>query len=204
MTNKRKKSSTAASQSGGDQRKRKPTGLSRRLDHKTRTALGAEKRPRTYRPHELLSPGALLARFTEQAHELLAALPPEDRPASAAVSAVLRQAVLDAFRTREEYMARMVETDLIAAAPGQTLKVLQRTIRTSLYDQGLRCIDSPDEQDHFVVVEGEGDSFEVVRPAYVDQMTGKLLLSGQLRRISVSTEADDAAQSRQENEEGRR
>lgn len=140
--------------------------------------------PRTYRPEELLSPPMLLARFAERAADLMATLPQEARPAQAAVTAALRQAVLEAFRSREEYVARMVEVDLLAGAPKQNVRSLRKGIRTALLDQGVRCVDSPDgASEHFVVVEGEGEAFEVLRPAYVDQATGKLVLSGQLRRM---------------------
>jgi hypothetical protein len=202
MTHQRKKQTSAASDGRGKQPRRKPTGRSRRLDHKTRQALGVEKRLQTYRPEEILSPAALLDNFTKRAQELLAALPSEDQPSSTAVSAALRQAVLDAFRTREEFMARMVETDLIASAPGQSLKVLQRTIRSCLYDQGVRCIDSPEEHEHFVVVEGEGDGFEVLRSAYADQTTGKLLLSGQLRRVPLPAQPEEEQQTDHQQGEG--
>lgn len=150
--------------------------------------------PRTYRPEELLSPPTLLSRFTERATELMAALPEEARPTQAAVTAALRQAVLEAFRSREEYVARMVEVDLLAGAPKQNANSLRKGIRAALLDQGVRCVDSPDgESELFVVVEGEGEAFEVLRPAYVDQATGKLVLSGQLRRRSGAQEGDRAA-----------
>ncbi|TRV80129.1 hypothetical protein FKN01_07975 [Streptomyces sp. 130] len=140
--------------------------------------------PRTYRPEELLSPPKLLSRFTERATDLLAALPEEGRPTQAALTAALRQAVLEAFRSREEYLARMVEVDLLAGAPHQSAGSLRKGIRAALLDQGVRCVDAPEgEHELFVVVEGEGEAFEVLRPAYVDQATGKLVLSGQLRRL---------------------
>ncbi len=59
----------------------------------------------------------------------------------------------------------------------------QVSVRKALLGLGVRVVESPDEREHFVVVEGEGEGFEVVRPAYVDQATGKLILSGQLRRV---------------------
>ncbi|MGA4902783.1 hypothetical protein ACPCAJ_34445 [Streptomyces griseoincarnatus] len=136
----------------------------------------------------------LLSRFTERATELMAALPEEVRPTQAAVTAALRQAVLEAFRSREEYVARMVEVDLLAGAPKQNASSLRKGIRAALLDQGVRCVDSPDgESELFVVVEGEGEAFEVLRPAYVDQATGKLVLSGQLRRLPGAQEGDQAA-----------
>ncbi|WP_329490200.1 hypothetical protein OG618_27400 [Kitasatospora sp. NBC_01246] len=84
----------------------------------------------------------------------------------------------------------MVETDMVASMPNQSAAVLRRSIRSVLVDQGVRCMDSPEEQEHFVVVEGEGDAFEVLRPAYLDQATGKLILSGQLRRLPVPSETE--------------
>ncbi|GGU88047.1 hypothetical protein FHX79_115487 [Streptomyces cavourensis] len=150
--------------------------------------------PRTYRPEELLSPHMLLARFTERATELLTAVPEEERPTQTAVAAALRQAVLEAFRSREEYVARMVEVDLLAGAPKQNATSLRKGIRAALLDQGVRCVDAPDgEHELFVVVEGDGEAFEVLRPAYVDQATGKLVLAGQLRRLPGAGGADHSA-----------
>ncbi|MFJ8193828.1 hypothetical protein ACIQ8D_29345 [Streptomyces sp. NPDC096094] len=159
-------------------------GLKHRREKQRAAADVPKDSPRTFRPEELLSPHMLLSRFTERATDLLTAVPEEERPAQAAVTAALRQAVLEAFRSREEYVARMVEVDLLAGAPNQSAGSLRKGIRTALLDQGVRCVDSPEgESELFVVVEGEGEAFEVLRPAYVDQATGKLVLSGQLRRL---------------------
>ncbi|QES38597.1 hypothetical protein DEJ48_38955 [Streptomyces venezuelae] len=143
---------------------------------------------RTLRPEELLHPAQLLARFTERAEALLAQLPQESRPAPAAVSTALRQGVLDAFRTRDEHIARLVETDLLASTPERGAKAIRRAVRSSLVDMGVRVVEEADEHELFVVVEGEGRGFELVRPAYVDQATGKLLLAGQLRRIPTPSD----------------
>ncbi|MFC7977114.1 hypothetical protein ACFUT3_17995 [Streptomyces cinereoruber] len=110
------------------------------------------------------------------------------------MAAALRQAVLEAFRSREEYVARMVEVDLLAGAPKQNATSLRKGIRAALLDQGVRCVDAPDgEHELFVVVEGDGEAFEVLRPAYVDQATGKLVLAGQLRRLPAPDGAGDSA-----------
>ncbi|MFI1068546.1 hypothetical protein [Streptomyces puniciscabiei] len=162
-------------------RNSKPTGLKHRRDAR---AWQADMEARTYRPEELLSPSELLARFTERSRELLSELPEEHRPPGSQVTAALRQAVLEAFRTREEYVARLVETDALSWTSEVNAMGLRRAIRTSLVDSGVRVVESADEREHFVVVEGDGEGFEVLRPAYVDQATGKLILSGQLRRVS--------------------
>ncbi|OQD57162.1 hypothetical protein BM536_003780 [Streptomyces phaeoluteigriseus] len=167
---------------------KKPTGLQHR---KQARAWEADMELRTYRPEQLLSPPELLSRFTERARELLSELPEEHRPSGSEVGVALRQAVLEAFRTREEYLARLVETDATSWTTGMPAVSLRRAIRTSLIDSGVRVVESADEREHFVVVEGEGEGFEVVRPAYVDQATGKLILSGQLRRVfRPGTQAD--------------
>jgi hypothetical protein len=165
-------------------------GLKRRREKRRSSSQPSAEGLRTYRPDELLSPPMLLARFAERARELVAELAEDERPAQAAITGALRQAVLEAFRTREEYLARMVETDLLAGRPNLSSAVLGRSIRSALVDQGVRCVDSPDEQEHFVVVEGEGEAFEVLRPAYLDQATGKLILSGQLRRVPAPIDID--------------
>lgn len=169
-------------------------GLKHRREKQRAAADVPKDSPRTYRPEELLSPHMLLSRFAERATDLLAALSEEERPTQAAVAAALRQAVLEAFRSREEYVARMVEVDLLAGAPNQSASSLRKGIRTALLDQGLRCVDTPDgESELFVVVEGDGEAFEVLRPAYVDQATGKLVLSGQLRRLPRANGEDHSA-----------
>ncbi|WP_328718888.1 hypothetical protein OHT52_04855 [Streptomyces sp. NBC_00247] len=161
-------------------RSKKPTG---RLHRKENREFAADMKLRTLRPEELLHPAQLLARFTERAAELIAQLPQDAHPAPAAVSAALRQGVLEAFRTRDEHVARLVETDLLACSPEQGAKAIRRAVRSSLVDMGVRVVEDAGEQELFVVVEGEGESFELIRPAYVDQATGKLLLAGQLRRL---------------------
>ncbi|MGW1809164.1 hypothetical protein [Streptomyces sp. NPDC002078] len=140
-----------------------------------------------FRPEELLDPAELLKRFSETAQQLLDGLPTADRPRQAEVVGALRQAVLEAFRTREEYLARLVESDLEARGSGNRMSSLkwQVSVRKALLGLGVRVVEETEEREHFVVVEGEGEGFEVLRPAYVDQATGKLVLAGQLRRVHL-------------------
>jgi hypothetical protein len=162
---------------------KKPTG---NIHRKETREFAADMKLRTLRPEELLHPAQLLARFAERAEELIAPLGKDVRPTAAAVSAALRQGVLEAFRTRDEHIARMVETDLVASSPEQSARAIRRAVRASLIDMGVRVVEETDEQELFVVVEGEGEGFELVRPAYVDQATDKLLLAGQLRRVPAA------------------
>jgi hypothetical protein len=144
-------------------------------------------------PAELLSPAAILQRFTERTQELLQAIPEEERPNPSAVTAALRQGVLDAFRTREDFVAKLVELEADAHRmesgnlPARQWRI---AVRNALLVQGIHVDGLADDPNLFVVVEGEGESFEVIRPAYVDQTTGKLILSGQLRRVPAKTCTD--------------
>ncbi|GAA3822831.1 hypothetical protein ACFS5L_09665 [Streptomyces phyllanthi] len=184
-SNKRKR------QVGGTAKADKPTGTNRRRQAR---AWESDMDARTYRPEQLLDPAQLLARFTERARELVDALPADHRPGGAEVATALRRAVLDAFRTREEYVARLAETDSVNWATQPPALSMRRGIRAMLVDSGVRVVENCEEQELFVVVEGDGDAFEVVRPAYVDQATGKLILSGQLRRVPAQgTRADSDA-----------
>ncbi|MFF9395276.1 hypothetical protein [Streptomyces griseoluteus] len=148
-----------------------------------------------YRPDELLNPADLLKRFSESAQRLIEGIPDEDRPKQADIVSALRQGVLEAFRTREEHLARLVESDLEARGSGNRMSTLkwQVSIRKALLGLGVRVVEDAGERELFVVVEGEGDQFEIVRPAYVDQATGKLILSGQLRRIPGVTKRAGSA-----------
>ncbi|MFB7605355.1 hypothetical protein [Streptomyces gardneri] len=156
----------------------------------------AAQEPVMYQPDELLNPADLLKRFSVCAQRLIAELPEKDQPRQAEITAALRQGVLDAFRTREEHLARLVESDVEARGSGKRMSTLkwQVSVRKSLLGLGVRVVEAPDEQELFVVVEGDGDAFEVIRPAYVDQATGKLILSGQLRRVPAPARAGEAGQ----------
>ncbi|MGW2779989.1 hypothetical protein ACWC3X_01840 [Streptomyces populi] len=175
----------------------KPKHWSNQVDPQGLRQRGAKGRSITpellmYRPEELLNPAELLKRFNDSASRLLDAIPDEDQPKQSEVLAALRQGVLEAFRTREEHLARMVESDLEARGSGNRMSTLkwQVSVRKALLGLGVRVVETPDEQELFVVVEGEGDAFEVVRPAYLDQATNKLILVGQLRRVVGRTDSD--------------
>jgi hypothetical protein len=108
-----------------------------------------------------------------------------DVPPSTALNVAVRKAVLDEFRTRTQFAGRLAEIDalvwtqaahggdLLGGAMGEHLRALR-----------IRRVTEPEESDRFVVTEGEGKTFEVLRPAYVDEVTGKVILAGHLRRVS--------------------
>ncbi|MGW2771102.1 hypothetical protein ACWC4C_00680 [Streptomyces olivaceoviridis] len=113
-----------------------------------------------------------------------------DAPPSSALTAAVRKAVLDEFRTRAAFTGRMAEMDaLLWTQPDHGGPAVRASMADHLKALGIRRLDTPDQAEAFVVTEGTGEAFELLRPAYVDELTGKVILAGQLRRI-----APDAAQ----------
>ncbi|MFE0888017.1 hypothetical protein ACFW4Q_03090 [Streptomyces rochei] len=109
---------------------------------------------------------------------------PGDVPSATGLNVAVRKAVLDEFRTRTQFAGRLAEIDaLLWAQPGHGGELVNGSLEDHLRQLCLRRVTEPDGEGQFVVTEGEGDGFEVLRPAYVDELTGKVLLSGHLRRV---------------------
>ncbi|MET7839199.1 hypothetical protein ABZT45_11330 [Streptomyces sp. NPDC005356] len=115
----------------------------------------------------------------------------------AALMAAARKAVLDEFRTRSQFAGRIAEIDvLLRSLPAHAVdepaggpaavSLLTQSLDEHLRDLGIRRVDTADEGEAFVVTEGEGETFEILRPAYVDEMTGKVILAGWLRRVPAA------------------
>ncbi|MEV5144860.1 hypothetical protein AB0L14_10540 [Streptomyces sp. NPDC052727] len=189
----------------------KPTGLRIRQAGRTATArpAPAAKRPdSTEAPVEPTEPPApieapasaptrvpvdaptLIKGIVERVPAALAKAAAGDAPASGALAAAVRKAVLDEFRTRAAFTGRVAEMDaLLWTQPDHGGPAVRASMADHLKALGIRRLDTPDQAEAFVVTEGTGDAFELLRPAYVDDLTGKVILAGQLRRI-----APDAAQ----------
>ncbi|MFI5616275.1 hypothetical protein [Streptomyces sp. NPDC051567] len=103
---------------------------------------------------------------------------------TAALNTAVRKAVLDEFRTRAQFAGRLAEIDAMlwsqAARGGETV---EGAMTVHLRELRLLRVTEPEESDRFVVTEGEGERFTLLRPAYVDELTGKVILAGQLRRV---------------------
>ncbi|PWI05268.1 hypothetical protein DIZ27_40365 [Streptomyces sp. NWU339] len=104
---------------------------------------------------------------------------------SSALPQAVRTAVIAEFRTRALFVGRLCEIDALLHAQGASKAVLD-AMTEHLGHLQLRRVTDPASQELFVVTEGEGEAFEVLRPAYVDEVTGKLALAGQLRRVTVA------------------
>lgn len=132
----------------------------------------------------------LIKGIVERVPAALAEAAAGDAPPSSALTAAVRKAVLDEFRTRAAFTGRVAEMDaLLWTQPDHGGPAVRASMADHLKALGIRRLDTPDQAEAFVVTEGTGDAFELLRPAYVDELTGKVILAGQLRRI-----APDAAQ----------
>ncbi|MFE2558608.1 hypothetical protein ACFXGT_21800 [Streptomyces sp. NPDC059352] len=109
-----------------------------------------------------------------------------EMPPSGALAAAVRRAVLDEFRTRAQFAGRLAEIDaLLWSRAGDSREAVEGAMTAHLRELRLLRVTEPEESNRFVVTEGEGDAFELLSPAYVDELTGKVILAGQLRRVGV-------------------
>ncbi|MER8004676.1 hypothetical protein [Streptomyces sp. NPDC094149] len=97
----------------------------------------------------------------------------------------VRAAVITEFRTRAQFVGRLCEIDALLHAQGASRTVAD-AMTEHLGQLQLRRVTDLDSPELFVVTEGQGENFEVLRPAYVDEATGKLALAGQLRRVDAT------------------
>ncbi|MFG3249500.1 hypothetical protein [Streptomyces sp. NPDC048187] len=126
----------------------------------------------------------LIQGVVERIPAALAATAVGDVVPATGLNVAVRKAVLDEFRTRTQFAGRLAEIDaLLWAQPDHGGELVNGHLVDHLRQLRLRRVTEPEEEGQFVVTEGEGDRFEVLRPAYVDELTGKVLLSGHLRRV---------------------
>ncbi|MFE4990396.1 hypothetical protein ACFRH4_03440 [Streptomyces mirabilis] len=117
--------------------------------------------------------------------EALEAAGVDEVPQSGALAMAVRRAVLDEFRTRAQFAGRLAEIDaLLWSRAGDSREAVEGAMTAHLRELRLLRVTEPEESDRFVVTEGEGDAFELLSPAYVDELTGKVILAGQLRRVA--------------------
>jgi hypothetical protein len=182
----------AGNRTGSDQPGRhKSTGLERRRQNKAKFSEDAPTHP--------LEPAWVLEQFAAKVSELFATADTGSGPALAPqeVKAALRQAVLDVFRSREQHVAHLAEIDRYVQNPRNSPRTARVFIAERLKAAGLRRITDPAETEHFVLTgNGDGGDYLVVAdPGYVDEVTGRLVLAGQLYRSSHPPSGKDSMKS---------
>ncbi|MFG2848308.1 hypothetical protein ACGF12_34865 [Kitasatospora sp. NPDC048296] len=121
----------------------------------------------------------------ERVPKALEAAGAEEVPPSGVLATAVRRAVLDEFRTRAQFAGRLAEIDaLLWSRAGDSREVVESAMTAHLRELRLLRVTAPEASDRFVVTEGTGDALELLSPAYVDELTGKVILAGQLRRVA--------------------
>ncbi|MFJ3617010.1 hypothetical protein ACIPSH_02505 [Streptomyces iakyrus] len=136
-------------------------------------------------PPQPIDAKTIIQGVVERVPAALAGADVGETPPSTALNVAVRKAVLDEFRTRSQFAGRLAEIDaLVWAQAAHGGDLLGGAMGEHLRGLRIRRVTEPEESDRFVVTEGEGEEFEVLRPAYVDEVTGKVILAGHLRRVS--------------------
>lgn len=141
--------------------------------------------------HDLVDAPTLISGIVDGIHSLLGASSTPDQAPPAQVAAAVRKAVLDEFRQRALFVGRIAEIDaLLWSSPDRGGLAVRSAMAEHFAALGVRRIEEPGEAQAFVVTEGEGELLELLRPAYVDERTGKVILAGQLRRVRANAGVD--------------
>lgn len=173
----------------------KPGGLQRRKE-KRQQSVGrptVAQRQAVPEPPEPIDAKTVIQGVVERVPAALADANAGETPPSTALNMAVRKAVLDEFRTRTQFAGRLAEIDaLIWAQTARGDDLLGGAMREHLRALRILRVAEPEESDRFVVTEGEGETFEVLRPAYVDEVTGKVILAGHLRRVPGPAVGEEA------------
>lgn len=166
----------------------KPGGLKRRKERRTSAPVKASEAiaVETAPPHpDPIDAMTVIKGVAARVPEALEASGADEVPSTSALTAAVRRAVLDEFRTRAQFAGHLAEIDaLLWSRAGTSREAVEGAMTGHLRELRLLRVTEPEESDRFVVTEGEGDAFELLSPAYVDELTGKVILAGQLRRIA--------------------
>jgi hypothetical protein len=173
----------------------RPGGLRRRREKRRQSAEQPAVARRQAAPEapEPIDAKTVIQGVVERVPAALADTNDGKLPPSTALNVAVRKAVLDEFRTRAQFAGRLAEIDaLVWAQAAHGGELLGGAVREHLRALRILRVTEPEESDRFVVTEGEGETFEVLRPAYVDEVTGKVILAGHLRRVPGSAVGEEA------------
>lgn len=164
----------------------KPRGLRRHRERSSELPAQSTGVAGTPVVPEPIDPMTVIKGVTSRLPDALEAAGIGEMSSSSALAAAVRRAVLDEFRTRAQFTGRLAEIDaLLRSRAGGSSEAVESAMSTHLRELRLLRVTEPEESDRFVVTEGEGDTFELLSPAYVDELTGKVVLAGQLRRVAA-------------------
>jgi hypothetical protein len=146
------------------------------------------------KPAELLDPAEILKRFKSAAEVALRseALLKDEEPLPKEIASALRQAVLEAFSSREQHTAQLATLHRLMVNKGNFSTIKNMTDR-QLREAGVEVVQNPGRAELFILQDGEGDQLLVTQPAYVDAAQGRLILAGRLQRFAGKSATDSEA-----------
>ncbi|MEV7005865.1 hypothetical protein [Streptosporangium sp. NPDC051022] len=171
-----------------------------RADLETRLRREMEARLATIaKERAQLDPNLVLRRFAEHTTALLSKVDgPEYGALREQVNSGLRQAVLDALRSRKQHLSHL--TKLERAVREGAMDQIPQLLDEFFVEAGVRRISNPADGPEFfkAINDPAGKPYlQVVEPAYVDEATGQILRAGRLRHVaepqldSSTAECDD-------------
>ncbi|WP_189236157.1 hypothetical protein [Planomonospora parontospora] len=133
---------------------------------------------------KLLDPAQLLAEFNNHAGKIFDQYITEGVISKQQISTVLRQAVLEALRTRKMHHAVIIRLDRLSLR-GASSSQFREHISDWLSEAGLRRIEEIEDMRNFTMQgdETDGKFLQLLQPAYVDSRTGQLVQAGQVKAI---------------------
>lgn len=128
----------------------------------------------------------VLKRFTQRAVELLskAELSAPGR-SGVQINGVLRQAVLEAFRSRKQHLSHLAKIERVVREGA--MDQLPQLLDELFVEAGIKKISDLQYGSQFFTAENspEGKLYlQVTEPAYVDEFTGKIIRAGRLRHVA--------------------
>jgi hypothetical protein len=134
-----------------------------------------------------------LERRTEKMETILMVREPSSMAAADAYDG-LRKQVVTAVTERLTHLAQLVQLDA-ALSHGVDADSLLRLVRDWVEQASLARITDPDHANRellFVMVEDLGGPTEILEPAYMDTVTGRVIHQGRARRAAPPAGADAA------------
>ncbi|GAA4211642.1 hypothetical protein [Microbispora amethystogenes] len=137
-------------------------------------------------PNSHLDPSTLLASFSEEAKKLLQEIHPDSATPQQLANAI-RQAVLNALRTRKIHLSQLVEIDRLQRQ-GVGAKKIGDRVSEWFTRAGLSRVEELNNIEYFDIQGNihDGDFLALLEPAYVDEISNQLIQPGRAKIISQS------------------
>ncbi len=101
----------------------------------------------------------------------------------------LRKTMVAAAQERTMHLVQLAQFDA-ALAKTDDIATLRQLITEWMEQAGLVKVNDPAYRDAFEIVEGKGETLDIVIPAYVDSATSRVIKQGQARAVQAAMAGD--------------